>query len=143
MEVFKPVQSQLVYLLWSCTLLKSQYTGVSMSTRSFYTSLFKLCLYLAAAGIVIAQYTPDHQARILEELDHIFVDIGGRNDAQFASAITPCSRYLDVFRGVNNDTFGRQSSAQWIRAAFRMVSAFLCIFCIHFHVTYTWGTFYM
>lgn len=110
-----------------------------MSTRSFYRSLSKLCLYLTAAGIVIAQYTPDHQARILEELDHIFVDIGGRNDAQFASAITPCSKYRDVFRSVDNDTFGRQSSAQWIRAAFRKVPAFLYIFCIHFHVTYVWG----
>lgn len=110
-----------------------------MSARSFYTSLSKLCLYLAAAGIVIAQYNPDHQARILEELDHIFVDIGGRNDAQFASAITPCSKYRDVFRSVNNDTFGRQSSAQWIRAAFRKGPVFLCIFCIHFHVTYILG----
>lgn len=95
-----------------------------MSTRSFYTSLFKLCLYLAAAGIVIAQNIPDHQARILEELDHIFVDIGGRNDAVFASAITPCSKYRDVFRNVDNNTFGRQSSAQWIRAAFRKVPRF-------------------
>lgn len=96
-----------------------------MSTRSFYASLSKLCLYLAAVGIVIAQYTPDHQARILEELDHIFVDIGGRNDAQFAFAITPCSKYFDIFNNVVNDTLGRQSSAQWIRAAFRKVPAFL------------------
>lgn len=99
-----------------------------MSTYRFYTSLSKLCLYLAAAGIVIAQYIPDHQARILEELDHIFVDIGGRNDAQFATPITPCSKYRDVFRGVDNNTFGRQSSAQWIRAAFRKIPVFLCIF---------------
>ena len=105
-----------------------------MSTRSFYTSLSKLCLYLAAAGIVIAQNIPDHQARILEELDHIFVDIGGRNDAQFASAITPCSNYRDVFSNVDNNTFGRQSSAQWIRAAFRKVPAFLGIFCTHFRI---------
>lgn len=92
-----------------------------MLTRSFYTSLSKLCLYLATAGIVIAQYIPDHQARILDELDHIFVDIGGRNDAQFASVLKPCSQYFDIFNNVRNDTFGRQTSAQWIRAAFRKV----------------------
>lgn len=126
------------YLLWICTLLKIHFAGLSMSTRSFYTSLSKLCLYLAAAGIVIAQKIPDHQARILEELDHIFVDIGGRNDALFTSAITPCSNYRDVFRNVDNNTFGRQSSAQWIRAAFRRVPAFLCIFCAHFRINSIW-----
>lgn len=109
-----------------------------MSTRSFYTSLSKLCLYLAAAGIVIAQYTPDHEARVLDELDHIFVDIGGRNDGLFTSAITPCSNYRDVFRNVDNNTFGRQSSAQWIRAAFRKVPAFLCILCTHFRINSIW-----
>lgn len=109
-----------------------------MSTRRFCISFFKLCLCLAATGIVIAQYIPDHEARIIEELDHIFVDIGGRNDAQFASAITPCSKYRDVFRSVDNNTFGRQTSAQWIRAAFRKVPAFLCLFCTHFRIHSIW-----
>ncbi len=92
-------------MMWACRL---------------HTSFPKLCIYLATAGIIIAQQIPDTQSLILDELDHLFVDIGGLNDGGFTAAIQPCSNYDDVFHGgLNNNSLGQQTSAEWIRAAFR------------------------
>jgi hypothetical protein len=58
-----------------------------------------------AASVTAYQYGD----RKYEELEHLLVDNAGYNDAGFAAAVTPCSRY------VNSPllTTGRESAAQW------------------------------
>lgn len=85
-----------------------------MHTHYLYISIF---LGTAALFPVSAQLLPDSQALVLNELEHLYLDNGGPNSIK--STITPCTNYVDSSTGLNNNTLGRQSSAQWIRTAFR------------------------
>ena len=69
-----------------------------------------------------AQMLPDSGALIMNELEHLYFDSGG--PAGFVSGITPCDIYIDSSTGTQNNTLGRQTSAQWIRTAFRKVTPF-------------------
>ena len=83
--------------------------------------------YLATLLPVFAQLLPDSEALVLNELEHLYLDNPGPNSIK--STITPCTNYVDSTTGLNNNTLGRQTSAQWIRTAFRkaMHSHLLCI----------------
>ncbi|KAK0209995.1 heme peroxidase [Desarmillaria ectypa] len=50
---------------------------------------------------------------VMNELEHLLVDTDGFNDGGFKRAITPCTNYVG-----GNQSLGRQTSAQWFRAAF-------------------------
>ena len=81
-----------------------------------------LCLsvlaHIATLSHVVAQLLPDPQALILNELEHLYLDNTGPQS--FKATITPCTNYADSNTGgLNNNTLGRQSAAQWIRTAFR------------------------
>jgi hypothetical protein len=52
-----------------------------------------------------------------EELEHILVDNAGTNDAGFAAAVTPCTRYVSS----PLTTTGRETAAQWQRVFFHDV----------------------
>ena len=66
---------------------------------------------------VLAQLLPDSQALVLNELEHLYLDNSGPGSIK--STITPCTNYVDSTTGLNNNTLGRQTTAQWIRTAFR------------------------
>lgn len=85
----------------------------------FQKILFKILVCLATTGIILAQQRPDSESFIADELETLLVNTGGLNNAGFAAAITPCTNYVDRTTGLNNNTLGRQSAAQWIRTAFR------------------------
>ncbi|MCJ1271596.1 hypothetical protein MMC22_011498 [Lobaria immixta] len=84
----------------------------------FQKILFKILVCLATTGIILAQQRPDSESFIADELETLLVNTGGLNNAGFAAAITPCTNYVDRTTGLNNNTLGRQSAAQWIRTAF-------------------------
>lgn len=85
-----------------------------MLTMFARTGIF---LSIAALFPVSAQLLPDSQALVLNELEHLYLDNSGPNSIK--STITPCTNYVDSTTGLNNNTLGRQSTAQWIRTAFR------------------------
>jgi hypothetical protein len=71
---------------------------------------------LALALSVAAAYQwPDKK---YEELEHVLVDNTGVNDAWFAAAVTPCTRYVSS----PLNTTGRETAAQWQRVFFHDVS---------------------
>ena len=67
-------------------------------------------------NLVSAQLLPDSQPLILNELEHIYFDNTGPGG--FKTGIEPCTNYVDSTTGLNNNTLGRQTSAQWIRTSF-------------------------
>ncbi len=72
----------------------------------------KFVLLLKASTSVVSAYQwPNY---VMDELEHLLVDTDGFNDGGFKRAITPCTNYVG-----GNQTLGRQTSAQWLRAAFR------------------------
>jgi hypothetical protein len=77
-------------------------------------------LFVVVLGVVSAQMLPDVQAMNMNELEHLYFDNNG--PVGFTSGITPCSNYIDSSTGLNNNTLGRQTAAQWIRTAFRKAS---------------------
>lgn len=99
------------------------------STHLFCNILFKLWICLTTAAVAVAQQRPDSRAFIADELENLLVNTGGSGlgNAGFAAAITPCTNYVDRTTGLNNNTLGRQSAAQWIRTAFRKAHAFIVI----------------
>ena len=96
------------------TMLLSSRFG---TTLSMFGELILLALLL---GTVSSQMLPDSQALVMNELEHLYFDDTG--PAGFKSGITPCTNYVDSSTGSNNNTLGRQTSAQWIRAAFRKIT---------------------
>ena len=65
-----------------------------------------------------SQMLPDSEAFVVNELEHLYFDNTGPNG--FKSGLVPCTLYLDSSTGgLPNETLGRQTSAQWIRAAYR------------------------
>lgn len=88
-----------------------------MITLSAPTSIL-LCI--ATISLVFAQLLPDSPALVLNELEHLYLDNPGPGSIK--STITPCTNYVDSSTGLNNNTLGRQTSAQWIRTAFRKTS---------------------
>lgn len=77
-----------------------------------------ITLLIASFSYVFAQYLPDSQALVLNELEHLYLDNTGPNG--FKASIAPCTRYIDSSTGgLPNNTLGEQASAQWIRTAFR------------------------
>ncbi|KAK0435078.1 heme peroxidase [Armillaria borealis] len=71
----------------------------------------KFVLLLKALSSCVSAYQwPNY---VMDELEHLLVDTYGFNDGGFKRAITPCTNYVG-----GNQTLGRQTSAQWLRAAF-------------------------
>lgn len=95
-------------------------------TLTPFAARMSIVVLLGVVSIAISQQIPDSQSLIIDELEHLLVDNGGKNDAAFYSGITPCSTYFDGSTGRFDNTLGRQTSAQWIRVAFRklFLSAF-------------------
>lgn len=56
----------------------------------------------------------------MNELEHLYFDDTGPGG--FKSGIVPCTNYVDSTTGLNNNTLGRETAAQWIRTAFRKKS---------------------
>jgi hypothetical protein len=82
---------------------------------SFATALPSLTLALSA----VATYQwPDKR---YEELEHMLIDNTGTNDAGFAVAVTPCTRYISS--PLTNT--GRETAAQWQRVFFHDVYAYI------------------
>ena len=85
-----------------------------MHIKSQTISIFPL---IATFCTIFAQLLPHSPDIILNELEHLYLDNSGPNSIK--STITPCTNYVDSTTGLNNNTLGRQASAQWIRTAFR------------------------
>ena len=87
--------------------------------KAMFDTFKRTCLVLCIAALlpVCAQLLPDSQALVLNELEHLYFDNSGPGSLK--STITPCSNYVDSSTGLNNNTLGRQTTAQWIRTAFR------------------------
>ena len=83
-----------------------------------HTFFRDFCFYVGMFGVISAQMLPDSQAFVMNELEHLYFDYTGPQG--FKSGVIPCTNYVDSTTGLNNNTLGRQTSAQWIRTAFRM-----------------------
>ena len=83
------------------------------------THFLRVCIYsgIATLSSVSAQLLPNSQALVQNELEHLYLDNPGPNSIK--STIIPCTNYVDSTTGLNNNTLGRQTAAQWIRTAFR------------------------
>lgn len=92
---------------------------VFLTVVPLVTSLRRISILICIVifSSVFAQLLPDSQALVLNELEHLYLDNPGPGSIK--STITPCTNYVDSSTGLNNNTLGRQSSAQWIRTAFR------------------------
>ena len=88
-----------------------------MHIKSQIISIFSL---IATWCTIFAQLLPHSPDIILNELEHLYLDNSAPNSIK--STITPCTNYVDSTTGLNDNTLGRQSSAQWIRTAFRKTS---------------------
>lgn len=73
---------------------------------------------LLAVNLVRSQQLPDIQASTISELESILFD---GNPFGFFTGVTPCTTYIDSTTTLVNNSLGRQTSAQWIRAAFRKI----------------------
>jgi hypothetical protein len=78
---------------------------------SYCAALPTLLLALSAAA---TYQWPDKR---YEALEHVLVDNTGFNDAGFAAAVTPCTRYVSS----PLNTTGRETAAQWQRVFFHDV----------------------
>ena len=76
-------------------------------------------LLLLAVNHVWSQQLPDIQASTISELESILFDF---SPVGFFTGVTPCTTYIDSTTALTNNSLGRQTSAQWIRAAFRKLS---------------------
>ena len=81
-------------------------------------------LVVVALSMVSAQMLPDSQAFTVNELEHLYFDDTGPQG--FKSGIVPCTNYIDSSTGLPNNALGRQTSAQWLRAAFRKATFLQC-----------------
>ena len=77
-----------------------------------------LWLLIALNGVG-SQQLPDSQANTISELETILFD---SNPVGFFTGVTPCTTYIDSTTTLVNNSLGRQTSAQWIRAAFRKLT---------------------
>ena len=73
---------------------------------------------LLVVNPVWSQQLPDTQASTISELESILFD---GNPFGFFTGVTPCTTYIDSTTTLVNNSLGRQTSAQWIRAAFRKI----------------------
>jgi len=55
----------------------------------------------------------------MNELDHLYFD--DTSPQGFKSGIVPCTNYVDSTTGLDNNSLGRQTSAQWLRTTFRKI----------------------
>ena len=101
-----------------------------MHMKSQIISVFQL---IATFCTIFAQHLPHSPDIILNELEHLYLDNSGPGSIK--STITPCTNYVDSTTGLNNNSLGRQSSAQWIRTAFRKTCIYN-IFCRCFLTTH-------
>ena len=75
-----------------------------------------LWLWVAVLPI-LTQQLPDTQELTISELEANMFDF---SPVGFFSGVTPCTLYFDSSTGGQlNPSVGRQTSAQWIRVAFR------------------------
>jgi hypothetical protein len=81
-------------------------------------------LLAAVISVVSPQMLPDSRAHIMNELERLYLDNAG--GAGIKSGIGDCSLYIDSTTARSNNTLGRQSAAQWIRAAFRKATFLEC-----------------
>ena len=75
--------------------------------------------FLLAVNRVWSQQLPDIQASTISELESILFDF---SPVGFLTGVTPCTTYIDSTTALTNNSLGRQTSAQWIRAAFRKLT---------------------
>ncbi|KAL6719987.1 hypothetical protein ACLMJK_001908 [Lecanora helva] len=76
-------------------------------------SLFSFLLL--ALKPINAQYLPNAQALMVQELEHLYFDSASSG---ILSAITPCSNYFNPSTGASATGTGRQTASEWIRTAF-------------------------
>jgi hypothetical protein len=88
------------------------------------TILRGVSLFVVVTSVVSPQMLPDSQALIMNELEHLYFDDTGPQG--FKSGIVPCTNYVDSTTGRNNNSLGRQTSAQWLRTAFRKATFSQC-----------------
>ena len=82
-----------------------------------------ICLLVGIIGAASAQMLPDSLAFTTGELEHLYFDYDGPEG--FKATIVPCTKYLDLSGGgVPNNSFGRETAAEWIRTAFRKALSF-------------------
>ena len=74
-------------------------------------------LIVVLVSIVSTQMLPDSEAFTINELEHLYFDDTGPQG--FKSGIVPCTNYIDSSTAQPSNALGRQTSAQWIRTAFR------------------------
>ena len=89
-------------------------------------------LYLAALSPSLAQLLPNSEALMLNELEHLYLDNPG--PLSIKSTMTPCTNYVDSTTGLNNNTLGQQTAAQWIRTAFRKAMLLCLLSMIFLHI---------
>ena len=81
------------------------------------TNLRFLVWLLLASSVVYAQQFADPQAQTISEIESLLFD---GNPIGIFSGVTPCTIEFDSSTGGKvNNSLGRQTSAQWIRTAFR------------------------
>ena len=84
--------------------------------------IFTSCLFFLALQPVTSQYLPDAKSLTIREFEHLYLD-GAANS--IASAVTPCSNYIDPSTGASNNGLGRQTASEWVRVAFRKLLHFI------------------
>lgn len=82
------------------------------------TNLLRFFVWLLLAGsAVYSQQFADPQAQTISEIESLLFD---GNPIGIFSGVTPCTIEFDSSTGGKvNNSLGRQTSAQWIRTAFR------------------------
>ena len=81
-------------------------------------------LFVVVLRVASAQMLPDSQSFTVNELEHLYFDDTGPQG--FKSGIVPCTNYIDSSTGLPNNALGRQTSAQWLRTAFRKDISLQC-----------------
>ena len=91
-----------------------------------FTILKGLGLFLIPVGMVSAQIPPESQLFVMNELEHVYFDNTGPAGFKLGG-IVPCTNYVDSSTGgLPNNALGRQTTAQWIRTAFRKFDFLVC-----------------
>ncbi|KAK0471273.1 hypothetical protein IW261DRAFT_1425258 [Armillaria novae-zelandiae] len=72
-----------------------------------------ICLHLVEVTLGMFQ----ESGLLYDGLERLLIDKGGFNDGGFKRAITLCNNYVG-----DNQPLGRQTSVQWLRAAFRDIT---------------------
>ena len=91
-------------------------TPIFSKTMANFSAFF--LWLLLAVNRAWSQQLPDAQANTISEIQSILFD---SNPNGFFTGVQPCTNYIDSTTALPNNSLGRQTPAQWIRAAFRKV----------------------